>query len=238
MTTAALTVRHPGELRWETRLLGVVVLTLLVFGLASAYGAATAQTRGAGLTVMLRQLSGAAIGGIILVTLARIDYRLWQRAAWLLLAITVLLLVIPIVPGTYAVAPVINGARRWIRLPGGLSVQPSELARLVIVIWCAMLAAKKGEVVRGFKKGVVPFLVIIGLVSGLILLEPNMSMAALVALCGAVVLFTAGAKIGHFLLLGIVTALIGVQAILMAPYRLRRLQAFIDQGEEIGRAHV
>lgn len=233
MTTAALTVRHPGELRWETRLLGVVVLTLLVFGLASAYGAATAQTRGAGLTVMLRQLSGAAIGGIILVTLARIDYRLWQRAAWLLLAITVLLLVIPIVPGTYAVAPVINGARRWIRLPGGLSVQPSELARLVIVIWCAMLAAKKGEVVRGFKKGVVPFLVIIGLVSGLILLEPNMSMAALVALCGAVVLFTAGAKIGHFLLLGIVTALIGVQAILMAPYRLRRLQAFIDPGEAL-----
>jgi cell division protein FtsW len=91
-----------------------------------------------------------------------------------------------------------------------------------------MLAAKKGEAVRGFKKGVLPFLVVLGVVSGLILLEPNMSMATLVALCGAMVLFMAGAKVGHFLLLGLLAAMLAAQAVIMAPYRMKRILAFID----------
>lgn len=220
-------IRHPGELRWETRLLSAVVLTLLVFGVASVYGAAGLQTRGAGLTVALSQLSGAALGGVLMVIVARIDYRLWQRLAWPMLLGTVLLLLIPVLPFTHAIAPSINGARRWVQI-GPLNLQPSELARLVIVIWCAMLAAKKGEAVRGFKKGVLPFLVVLGLVSGLILIEPNMSMATLVALCGAVVLFSAGAKLGHFLLMGLAALLLAAQAIVMTPYRMRRFAAFFD----------
>ncbi len=224
---AAPAVRHPGELRWETRLLGAVVLTLLVFGIASVYGAAGLQTRSAGLNVILSQLSGAALGGVLMVIVARIDYRAWQRLAWPMLLVTMLLLVIPLLPFTHAIAPTVNGARRWVRV-GPLNVQPSELARLVIVIWCAMLAAKKGEAVRGFKKGVLPFLVVLAGVSGLILLEPNMSMATLVALCGAVVLFAAGAKLGHFLLMGLGALFLAAQAIVMTPYRLRRVLAYLD----------
>lgn len=230
---AAPAVRHPGELRWETRLLAVVVLTLLVFGLASTYGAASTQLAGSGFAVLARQFVGATLGGMALLVAARIDYRTWQRFAWPLLALTLLLLLIPVVPGTRSIAPMINGARRWIQLPGGLSFQPSELARVIIVVWCAMLAAKKGEAVRGFKKGVLPFLVVMGAVSTLIILEPNMSMAVLVALCGAVVLFASGAKIGHFLLLGIAAVLGVIQLILIAPYRLRRLQAFIDPDQAL-----
>ncbi len=224
---AAPAVRHPGELRWETRLLSVVVLTLLVFGIATVYGAAGLQTGKAGTTVALSQLSGALIGGLLLVLVARVDYRLWQRWAWPILGVTVFLLIIPLMPFTHSIAPAINGARRWVRV-GPINIQPSELARIVVVIWCAMLAAKKGEAVRGFKKGVVPFLVVLGGVSGLILLEPNMSMATLIALCGAIVLFSAGAKLGHFLLMGIGALLLAGQAILMTPYRMRRVTAFFD----------
>lgn len=227
---AAPAVRHPGELRWETRLLAVLVLTLLVFGVASVYGAASYQTRGGGLTIALSQMSGALLGGVLLVLVARVDYRIWQRLAWPLLLVTLLLLLLPVLPFTYAIAPVRNGARRWVEL-GPVRLQPSELARLAVVVWCAMLAAKKGEAVRGFKKGVLPFLVVLGTVSGLILLQPNMSMATLVALCGAMVLFAAGAKLGHFLLLGLAVALLGVQAVLMAPYRLKRVLAFIDPAQ-------
>jgi cell division protein FtsW len=226
---AAPAVRHPGELRWETRLLSAVVLTLLVFGVASVYGAAGLQTRGAGLTVALSQLSGAALGGVLMVIVARIDYRTWQRLAWPMLLVTIGLLVIPLLPFTHGIAPSINGARRWVQI-GPLNVQPSEIARLVVVIWCAMLAAKKGEAVRGFKKGVLPFLVVLAGVSGLILLEPNMSMATLVALCGAVVLFSAGAKLGHFLLMGLGALLLAAQAIVMTPYRMRRVAAYFDSG--------
>jgi len=78
---AAPMVKHPGELRWETRLLAVVVLTLLVFGIATVYGAAGLQTKGAGLNIALSQISGAVIGGALLVAIARVDYRVWQRLA-------------------------------------------------------------------------------------------------------------------------------------------------------------
>ena len=109
----------------------------------------------------LSQLSGALLGGVLLVAIARVDYRVWQRLAWPVLLVTIVLLIIPLLPFTYSIAPLINGARRWVQI-GPLRLQPSELARLAVVIWCAMLAARKGEAVRGFKKGVLPFLVVHG----------------------------------------------------------------------------
>jgi cell division protein FtsW len=224
---AAPAVKHPGELRWETRLLAVLILTLLVFGIAMVYGAASYQTKGGGLSIALSQFSGAVLGGMALLAVARIDYHLWQKFAWPILLITIFMLLIPVLPFTRSISPVVNGARRWVNF-GPVRLQPSELARLAVVIWCAMLAAKKGEAVRGFKKGVLPFLVVLGVVSGLIIKQPNMSMATLVALCGAMVLFTAGAKVGHFLLLGLLAGLLAVQMILMAPYRLERFRTFID----------
>jgi cell division protein FtsW len=224
---AAPAVRHPGELRWETRLLAVLILTLLVFGIAMVYGAASYQTKGGGLSIALSQFSGALIGGVLMLGVARVDYHVWQRNAWLILGITVALLLIPILPFTRSISPVVNGARRWVNV-GPVHVQPSELARLAVVIWCAMLAAKKGEAVRGFKKGVLPFLVVLGVVSALIIKQPNMSMATLVALCGAMVLFAAGARVGHFMLLGVGAAMLVAQMIIIAPYRMARLLAFID----------
>jgi cell division protein FtsW len=226
-------VRHPGELRWETRLLAMVTAALLVFGIAATYGAAslvTLQGRNAGLGFALRQLTGAAVGGILLLLASRLDYYRWRQLAWPLLFITLALLLIPLLPFTREIAPPVNGARRWIDL-GWLNFQPSELARIVVVIWCAMLASKKGEQVREFKKGVLPFIVILGVISVLILLEPNLSMATLVALLGGVVLFTSGAKIGHFGLLAGVGMILVFHQIRDVQYRLARLLTFLNPGD-------
>jgi cell division protein FtsW len=226
-------IRHPGERRWETRLLGAVTLCLLVFGIASTYGASSLTTvngKTVGMMFAWRQLSGAIVGGILLLVLSRIDYARWRRWAWPLMLLTVTLLLVPLLPFTRSVSPVLNGARRWINL-GPINFQPSELARLAVVIWCAMLAAKKGEQVREFKKGVLPFIVVLGTVSLLILLEPNLSMATLVALLGGLVLFTAGAKLGHFFLLGGVGVLAVFHQIKDAQYRLARLVTFLNPGE-------
>ena len=221
---------HPGELRWETRLLGVTTVTMVVFGIAAMYGAASmVRVRGeyVGGSMALSQLLGAVTGGIGLLIASRVDYRIWQRLAWPMLLVTIAFLLIPILPGTGRIAPELNGARRWVHL-GPINFQPSELARLTLVIWCAMLAAKKGEQVRQFKKGVMPFLVVIGLVAGLVLLEPNLSMATLIALLGMTVLFTAGARIGHFLLLGFAVVLLVANQIKDVEYRIRRFTAFVE----------
>ncbi len=226
-------VRHPGEMRWETRLLGMLTAVLVVFGIAATYGAAslvTLQGKNAGFGFALRQLSGAAAGGILLLLASRLDYYRWRQLAWPLLFIVLVLLTIPLLPFTTSIAPPVNGARRWIDL-GPINFQPSELARLVVVIWCAMLASKKGLQVREFKKGVLPFMVILGLVSLLILLEPNLSMATLVALLGGLVLFTSGAKIGHFAILTGLGMILVFHQIRDAQYRLSRLLTFMNPGD-------
>jgi cell division protein FtsW len=233
VTTAELPIRHPGDVRWETRLLGVVTLVLLVFGIASTYGASSLVTvngKAAGMGFAWRQLTGAILGGVLLLVLARIDYSRWRQWAWPLLGVTVVLLLVPLLPFTHAISPTINGARRWVDI-GPINFQPSELARLAVVIWCAMLASKKGEQVREFKRGVLPFTVILGLVAALIGLEPNLSMATLVALLGGIVLFASGAKIGHFLILGAVSVILVFHRIADAQYRLARVHTFLNPGQ-------
>jgi cell division protein FtsW len=225
-------VRHPGEMRWETRLLGMVTAALLVFGIAATYGAAslmTLQGQNAGLDFALRQVSGAAVGGVLLLLASRLDYYRWRQLAWPLLLVTLVFLLIPLLPFTRAIAPTINGARRWIDV-GPVNFQPSEVARLVVVIWCAMLASKKGQQVREFKKGVLPFFLILGLISVLILLEPNLSMATLVALLGGLVLFTSGAKIGHFGVVAGLGMILVFHQIRDVDYRLARLLTFLNPG--------
>jgi cell division protein FtsW len=211
----------------------MVTATLVVFGIAATYGAAsqvTLEGQNVGIGFALRQLSGAFVGGLLLLLASRLDYYRWRQLAWPLLFVTIGFLIVPLLPFTRAVAPLVNGARRWVDV-GPFNFQPSELARVVVVIWCAMLASKKGEQVREFKKGVLPFVLILGVVALLILLEPNLSMATVVALLGGLVLFTSGAKIGHFALFAGIAMILVFHQIRDAQYRLARLLTFLSPGD-------
>src|SRR5881396_3243375 len=217
---------------WEGRLLAVDTAVLVVFGLAAVYGASSLVTTAGGQvgsSFALRQAVGAVVGGLLAIVFARTDYHRWRGWAWPLLWVTALLLIIPLLPFTHPISPTINGARRWVSL-GVLSLQPSELAKFSVVVWCAMLAAKKGEQLRSFRFGVLPFLVILVPLIGLIFLEPNLSMALLVAILAGTVLFTAGARIGHFLLVGTVATPLLYGAVASAQYRLARVLTFLNPG--------
>jgi cell division protein FtsW len=218
--------------RWETRLLALVAAILVVFGLTAVYGASSllvVSSDEVGSSFALRQALGAAVGAIVAALLARSDYRKWQRAAWPVLAATVVLLLIPLLPFTHRVAPSINGARRWVNL-GVVMAQPSELAKFAVVVWTAMLAAKKGERIRSFEYGLLPFVVVLAPVLLLIFLEPNLSMAVLVTLLAGVVLFTAGARIGHVLIVSLVATPVLFGAVASAQYRLARVLTFLNPG--------
>lgn len=221
------------ERRWETRLVAIVVTVLVVFGLVAVYGASSLVTVagdevGAGFA--LRQAIGAAMGGLAAVILAQRDYRRWQKWAWPLLGGVAVLLLIPLLPFTHAVAPTVNGARRWVDL-GFVMIQPSELAKLAVVIWVAMLAAKKGEDIRTFRTGILPFIVVLVPLVLMIFLEPNLSIALLVALLAGVVMFAAGARVGHFLLLGVLAIPLLYGAVATAQYRLARILTFLNPGD-------
>ena len=161
-----------------------------------------------------------------MVVVSRVDYHRWRDLAWPLLLGTLFLLLIPLLPFTHRISP----RQRGPALDSARSAQPPALRGGALHRGGLGGHARRqeGRAVRGFKKGVAPFLVVLGMISLLILLEPNLSMAVLVSLIGGVVLFAAGAKIGHFLLLGVAGVFAAVSMIWAEPYRLVRLRCFLE----------
>jgi cell division protein FtsW len=218
---------------WEARLMLIITAVLVVFGLVSVYAASSAllnRGRPIGMSLALDQAIGAAVGFLLLIVVWRLDLERLQRLAWPLMLITLAMLVILLLPFTHAIAPRINGSRRWIRL--GVSFQISEFAKLVVVIWTAALCAKKAKELRRLSKGLLPVLVVVGPMAMLVLAEPDLSTAVVLVFLAMIVLFAAGARIGHFILLGVVAIPIVFDRIQHVQYRLLRMTAFLDPGAD------
>lgn len=214
---------------WEAGALVLLIGATFCFGVVQLYSASSFLAQSEGLqphAYALRQLGGGAVGVLIAGLLARVDYRRFRPLAWPLLGFVIFLLLIVIMPGTEAIAPRVNGARRWIRL--GITIQPSEFAKLAVILWTAVLAVRKQDRLRSLRKGLLPFLLVWMAVILPVFAEPNLSAALLIALLAALVLFAGGARIGHFILLGIVAVPVIWSRIEGASYRLRRIVAFLD----------
>jgi len=220
-----------GSARRDAGVLLAIAVFLVLVGLLTVYSASSflAQQQGLPDHYFLRQqASKAMIGLVALYVLARVDYRVFASFAWPLLAVTLFALLLIVLPGTEAIAPPRNGARRWLEL--GVRVQPSEVAKLAMVIWVAALAAKKGERVRSLRWGLAAFGLVYLMVAFLIMLQPDLSSAALIGLLCAIVLFAAGARIGHFILIGMLAVPLLWEWIRTASYRMARLVTFLDGG--------
>lgn len=219
---------------WEAPALLLVTITLLSFGFVTVYSASAvlAQSKGAAdYHFLVRQMAAAVAGLIALALAALIDYRRLRLLAWPLLLATIALLVVIILPGTESIAPRLNGGRRWLTL-GGAQIQPSELAKLALIIWTAALAVKKQDKLNSLSRGLLPFLVVWTVVLVLIFLEPNLSSACLVLLLAALVAFAGGARIGHFLLLGLIGIPVLWAQVDSVAYRMKRIAAFLDPSQD------
>ena len=189
---------------WEPAVLILCTFLLLGFGLVNLYSASAFMAQEAGLPdyhYVLRQAGGAALGVLAMVICARIPYHWWRYAAWPLLGLAWVLLVLTVLPWTHELAPVRNGARRWLEL--GVTVQPAELAKVAVVAWTAMMAVRKEAHFKSLTQGLLPFLLVWAVLLIPILLQPDLSTAALVAALGVMVAFMGGARPGHFAFLGL-----------------------------------
>ncbi len=213
---------------WETAALMTITIVLLSMGLVTLYSASAFLAQRQELPdyyYVLRQAAGAAIGLAALGFCAWMPHDYWRRLAWPIIALVCLLLVVLVLPGTEAIAPPINGARRWLRV--GVTVQPSELAKLAVIVWTASLAVRKQEHFASLRRGLAPFLVVWGAVILPIALEPDLSTALLIGLLGCVVVYAAGARPAHFLFLALLAApLLWRQ--LAVTFRAERIAAFVD----------
>ena len=214
---------------WERPALTAITLVLLSFGLVNLYSASAFLAQRQGLPdsfYVLRQTGGAALGLVLLVACARVPYRWWRVLAWPILLITALVLLALVLPWTTGIAPEINGARRWIHLLG-MSFQPSELAKIAIVVWTAHLAVKKQDEFRSLSRGMLPFLIMWTVLLVPILLQPDLSTAFIVGMAGAITLFVAGARVGHFVFLGLLLTPVALSQ-LGSGFRPDRWRSFLN----------
>jgi cell division protein FtsW len=213
---------------WEPAALLLATLLLLCFGLVNLYSASAFLAQRQSLPdsfYVLRQAAGAGAGLLLLILCARVPYTWWRPLAWPLVAGVWVATLLTVLPWTTTLAPEINGARRWLHL--GVTIQPSEFAKLAVLVWTAHLAVKKQDRFRSLSRGLVPFLVVWGVLLLPVLLQPDLSTAFVIGLLGAVVIFAAGARIGHFLFLGVLLAPVAVGQ-LLTGFRGERLRAFMD----------
>jgi len=171
-----------------------------------------------------RQIIWVTLGIMAMLFTMNIDYHVWRKLATPILIVTVVLLILVLIPG---LGKVVNGARRWLGF-GSLYLQPSEIAKLSMVLFCSASLARHQEKITSFVKGLVPQLLILLLVFGLILREPDLGTALAIGGTIFVLLFTAGARLSHLASLGSVGVVGIIGAIILEPYRLKRLLAFSD----------
>jgi cell division protein FtsW len=227
---ASVGVRDRWAMGVEARVLVILTGVLLAFGVATVYSASAIVEMQAGqghAFLLLRQLTGMAVGAVLFAIAAKLDAELWERWAWPLMALSLVLLVVVILPFTATIAPRIHGSRRYLF---GASLQPSELAKLAVVLWTSMLVVKKGQVMRRLTKGLLPFLVVIGALDILVMLEPDLSTAMMFTLVMGIILFAGGVRIGHFVALGVMLIPLLYVKIERLNYVLLRMTAFFDPG--------
>jgi cell division protein FtsW len=220
---------------WESRALVGLTAFAFAFGLMEMYSASSflaASDGQPGHLYALKQLTGGGAGAVLAIVISRVDYRRWRMLAWPMLCALTVMLIVVVMPGTEAIAPRLNGARRWLNV--GISIQPSEFMKIAIIAWTAGMAVKKADRLHSLSKGLMPFLVVWLPIVLLVLKQPNMSAALLIVLLGALVLFAGGARIGHFILLGLLAVPILWKLIQGEGYRARRIAAFLDPTHDTG----
>ncbi len=220
--------------RWhmglEARILVMLTAVLLAFGLATVYSASAIVEMQAGYGhahLLIRQVVGMAIGLMLFAIAAKLDAEVWEKWAWPVMILSLVLLVIVILPFTAGIAPRVHGSRRYLF---GASLQPSELAKLAVIVWTSMLVIKKGPALRRLTKGLLPFLVVIGALDILVMLEPDLSTAMMFTLMMSIILFAGGVRIGHFVALGVMLIPLLYVKIERLNYVLLRMSAFFDPG--------
>jgi cell division protein FtsW len=168
---------------------------------------------------LFRQFAWIAIGLGVMVVLARIDYHFWEHWAVPLLAVTLLLLGVVVVTGSEKF-----GAQRWL-LNG--SIQPSEIAKIAVVIYIAAWVTSKGDKIRKISYGLVPFAILIGLITTLILFQRDLSTALLIVATAWIMFFFAGADLIQLFAAMIFGVATFVFMVAREPYRLERIAAFL-----------
>lgn len=207
--------------------IAAIVIILLSIGIVmvfSSSGVYALQEMGDASYFLNRHLLFLVVGFCLTLFMMAIDYRDLQPLAKPMLLGCLCLLVLVLIPG---IGKASFGARRWFRF-GPFNLQPSEMMKFIFLIYGADYMARKKQQVRHFWKGFVPIISVLGLVCLLIVKQPDLGTAVLIASIVLIMMFIAGARFWHISLLGLLASPVLYFLVFRVPYRLRRIVAFVN----------
>ena len=207
-------------------LLGIGVIMVLSASYASAYYDLANETGGNATYYFAKQLIFAALGVAVMLFASRVPMRVYRRFSLLVLGVALLLLVVVLIIGSTG-----GGGKRWI-LIGPLSIQPSEIAKIGVILSFATLICRYKNLMGTFKYGVAPFAAILGTIVVLLFLEPHLSASIIIIAIGAIMMFVGGARLFWFV--GGLFAVGGlfVVAISVLQYSSERISAWRNPFED------
>ena len=217
----------------------IILLALLSYGLIMLFSAGYAVAlyrRGDAYTYIRPQLLFAALGVAAMYAASLVDYHIWHKLAWPMLGLSLVLLTVVLFMPEY------NGCKRWIVLPGLGTLQPSEIAKFSVVLVFSHIISLNHDRMKTFSTGVLPFALILGTVTVLMLLEPHLSGTLLILSIGAVLMFVGGTGLQWFGLaggLGVAAIAAAVAALPeLVPYATDRLASWRDPfADPLGEGH-
>jgi cell division protein FtsW len=179
---------------------------------------------------LVRQLMWIGVGSVGMLVALRVDYRRWRSLSLPIMFICIGLLVLVLVPGIGSSS---YGAVRWLKL-GPAQIQPSEIAKLAIILYLADWLARRGPMVGDFLKGLLPFAIIVTIVATLIEVQPDLGTTSIIVGVSACVFFVAGANLMHILMLGFAGTAAGMVLLAhLSGYQLERIRAFVDPWSDV-----
>lgn len=209
----------------------IATLTLLSIGLIMVYSASAiwaAHKFDDSFFFAKRQLLFAGVGVIAMFFIMNIDYWTWRTWAKVGIIICFVLLVAVLIPG---IGMERNGSRSWIGV-GAFSIQPSEFTKLAMIAFLAKFLSDKQKYITTIKRGLLPSLGIVFFAFGMIMLQPDLGTGTVMVGTCIVMIFVAGARISHFIWLGLIAVAGFVVLVLSAPYRIKRITSFLDPWED------
>jgi len=206
-------------------LLAVVALLALGMTMVLSTSYLYSQERYADGTYFFRkQMIAMGVGAMLLILCSLLPTSLYRKLAYPVLGLTFIGLILVLIPGIGAHR---GGARRWITL-AGFAFQPSELAKLAMVVYLAHSMAKKEPRIRTFAVGVLPHLIVAGAFAAVLLLEPDFGSVLILTMLLYFMLFIGGARVPHLLATALMALPLLIFVMMKAEYRLRRLMTFLD----------
>lgn len=209
------------------KILALSVILLSLFGLIMIYSASSiwAEYKFSDSFHYLKyQLLFFIVGLVLMFIVSKIDYRLYYKKANTILICCFILLILVLIPG---IGSVRNGSRSWFGI-ASFGIQPSEAAKLGLIIFTSKYLSKSNKFLKSYKEGVFPILGITFLFFGLIMLEPDLGTGVILVVTITALLFISGVNMKFFYGLGLLGVIGLVVLIVIAPYRMDRITAFIN----------